>query len=872
MLLSLAGVRLADYFAAEQSGQIDDEVIAGRILSDTNRALADSVTRVTEPAMERGRLIASSPETAETIMSGDSHRLLELCNNAVLQATEIDAIAVFDRQGNILAINTIYEDGTAIDPDRVARIMSRDFSERGIITRCLKNNTAQEILEFQTTCDITPAFFDSSGLSVAHSVPVYDNDGQQVGVISTRLRFERLTSLISDRMKDQAASLWFVTDQGGFFDESINSGAEPPVRQEALASMIEPLITGDASSVRFNQNGNSFMLHRMTGLKTMDGGGIQAMISVPSELLWRETRYAAALRIALPAGGGLVFLLMAFLLRTISRLRQTARQMSEADLHRQAIAQQMRLFVEHTPAAVAMLDKEMRYVMVSDGWLKQYELEDIQIIGRSHYDVFPTVPERWKQIHRRVLAGEQLEADRDSFEGQDGSTIWVRWNLRPWYTAEGAVGGIIMFTQVITKQIEHEQDLQAAKDLAEEASRTKSEFLANMSHEIRTPMAAILGYSDLLDGDLADEPDQAADAIRTIQSNANHLLTIINDILDVSKIEAGQMAVEAIETGPAQIISEVLSLVRPRAAGKGVQVGVKYETPLPQHIQSDPTRLRQILLNLMGNAIKFTEVGSVTIHVSCEPASQQMKLSVIDTGIGMSPEQCEIISKFEAFSQADASTTRKFGGTGLGLRISNALAQMLGGGIEVSSVQGQGSNFTATIATGNLDGVDMLQSAEAIIATPESPAKKQATARTTTDKPLAGHRVLLAEDGPDNQRLIGFHLKKAGAEVTICENGRIAVEALENMGSDELPSVVLMDMQMPELDGYSATRRLREGGFTLPIIALTAHAMEGDRQKCLDAGCDDYLTKPIDKRVLVDTCSTWTIKPRLENTSLGNTI
>ena len=422
----------------------------------------------------------------------------------------------------------------------------------------------------------------------------------------------------------------------------------------------------------------------------------------------------------------------------------------------------------------------------------------------------------------------------------------------------GDHGLFIAAVRDITEQLAAEQKLLEAKEAAEAASQSKSEFLANMSHEIRTPMAAILGYADLLGGELADDPVQSADAIRTIQANASHLLTIINDILDVSKIEAGQMVVEIINTCPAEIISEVLSLVRPRAAGKGVEVGVKYETPIPKYIQSDPTRLRQILLNLLGNAIKFTEVGRVMIHASSDPQSQKLKLSVVDTGIGMSPEQCKNISRFEAFAQADASMTRRFGGTGLGLRISNALAQMLGGGLEVSSVQGTGSTFTVTIATGDLDGIEMLESEEAVTAATDEPTKKRVEAtRLAADKPLDGLYILLAEDGPDNQRLINFHLKKAGAQVTICNNGRIAVETLEGSSREELPSVVLMDMQMPELDGYSATRLLRDKGFTLPILALTAHAMEGDRQKCLDAGCNDYLTKPIEKALLIETCLAW---------------
>ncbi len=404
---------------------------------------------------------------------------------------------------------------------------------------------------------------------------------------------------------------------------------------------------------------------------------------------------------------------------------------------------------------------------------------------------------------------------------------------------------------------------------AEAASLAKSEFLANMSHEIRTPMTAILGYTDLL-AEGEEGPQQRLETIDTIRRNADHLLTIINDM---SKIEVGKMSVERIETNPAEIVEEVASLMRLRAAGKSIDIRVEYEGAIPEWITSDPTRLRQILMNLVGNAIKFTDAGSVTIGVSLVP-EDGMRFAVIDSGIGMTQQQCDAISRFDAFTQADGSTTRKFGGSGLGLRISNSLAQILGGGIEVESEQGKGSTFTVTIDPGDLTGVPMLTSEEIAICADQIAAAKSKSVEAKTGTPLEGLRILLAEDGPDNQRLISFLLKKAGAEVEVAENGRIAIESVNTAADqgtrfdaengqiafDEAMAaqsagqpfdVIMMDMQMPVLDGYGATRKLRDQDYTGPIIALTAHAMSGDRQKCLDAGCDDYTTKPIDRGLLI---------------------
>ncbi len=366
--------------------------------------------------------------------------------------------------------------------------------------------------------------------------------------------------------------------------------------------------------------------------------------------------------------------------------------------------------------------------------------------------------------------------------------------------------------------------LEAARTKATLAANSKSEFLANMSHEIRTPMTAILGYTDnILDDDLSES--EKLDCVHTVQRNGKHLLDLINDILDLSKIEAGKMTVECTNCHPCTVVAEVASLMNTRAHAKKLSFNIEYIGATPETIRSDPTRLRQILINLIGNAIKFTDTGSVRfvtrfVNDADVPIVQ---FDIIDTGRGMTEEQAARL--FQPFTQADNSTTRQFGGTGLGLTISRRLAKQLG-------------------------GVRML----------EDPMSATVVADTTnTVVPIApsglqGLRILLAEDGPDNQRLISFVLKKAGADVTVEENGKLAVDAALTARDEGKPfDVILMDMQMPVMDGYQATIELRRNNYTAPIIALTAHAMDGAREKCVNAGCDDYAAKPIDRQDILDT-------------------
>jgi len=421
------------------------------------------------------------------------------------------------------------------------------------------------------------------------------------------------------------------------------------------------------------------------------------------------------------------------------------------------------------------------------------------------------------------------------------------------------IGFVMLSTRIahgvrdqVANLAETNQELDVAKLQAEAAVKTKSEFLANMSHEIRTPMTAILGFADLLltQGDISAAPPERVNAIRTIFRNGTHLLSIINDILDISKIEAGKMAVEHIKCSPSQVLLDVEALMRERAEIKKIGLELLLDGPIPISIQSDPTRLRQILINLVGNAIKFTEEGIVRVVVKIVDVSDvsdpKISFAVIDSGIGMTKEQ--EVHLFEVFTQADTSMTRKFGGTGLGLIISKRLSELLGGNISVACQLDVGCTFTTTISTGPLSGVEMIHSLE------EVRSSFDAASLASNGSQRLDARVLLAEDGLDNQRLIAFVLKKLGAQVEVADNGQIAFDkAMAALSEGHPYDVILMDMQMPELNGYEATAQLREQGYKLPIIALTAHAMSGEREKCINAGCDDYATKPIDKIKLAAT-------------------
>jgi PAS domain S-box-containing protein len=413
-------------------------------------------------------------------------------------------------------------------------------------------------------------------------------------------------------------------------------------------------------------------------------------------------------------------------------------------------------------------------------------------------------------------------------------------NCSPVLNARGRAGGALVALEDITQLEESKIALQGAKEEADAANRAKSEFLANMSHEIRTPMNAILGFTELLRRGYGKSEKESDRYLATIHQSGRHLLDLINDILDLSKVEAGQLTVEHAPTAAHEVVRAAVAELEPKAREKGIALLLEVEGRLPAQVQSDPGRLRQVVLNLLSNAVKFTERGAVRVRMAC--AAGRFTVEVADSGIGIAADRIE--SMFDPFTQADASITRRFGGTGLGLAIARRLARALGGDLTATSTPGVGTRMLFSFDPGPLDSTRWLTAEEALA---DSAAEPMLAARARWRIPAA--RVLVVDDGPENRELVSLVLTDHGLWVEEAENGQVALDMLERTAFD----LVLMDMQMPVLDGFEATRRLRARGDKTPVMALTANAMKGYDEAVLAAGCTAYLTKPVDIDRLVAT-------------------
>ncbi|MCA9146231.1 MAG: response regulator [Planctomycetales bacterium] len=454
-------------------------------------------------------------------------------------------------------------------------------------------------------------------------------------------------------------------------------------------------------------------------------------------------------------------------------------------------------------------------------------------LDRVHPDDLGELMHRWNATIRK---GKPFQHEFRILHPQRG----LRWLAAVGEPVKSKSGKVLRHAGLhwdVTEHREYQQSLEEARRQAEVANQSKSAFLANMSHEIRTPMTAILGYTDLIADKIADE--DTLQHVRTIRRNGAFLLDIINDILDLSKIEAQKLDILRERFSPARLVEDVRSIMEVRATENHLDLDVEYQSELPVEIESDPKRLRQVLINLVGNAIKFTRRGGVRVLVSF--ADEKLRFEIVDSGIGMNETQLGRI--FQAFSQGDHTVNREFGGTGLGLAISQRLTEMLGGTISVESEEGKGSKFIVTVSVGDISDVSMHQ--PTLIDDSAIDSNEQVNIALDC-------RILVVDDRRDVRFLSGKFLRDAGATVSEAEDGELAVAAVaESMSNGDTYDLVLLDMQMPKLDGYGAAKAIRRLGYTNPIIALTADAMQGDMKRCIDSGCNDYLSKPINKALML---------------------
>jgi PAS domain S-box-containing protein len=510
-------------------------------------------------------------------------------------------------------------------------------------------------------------------------------------------------------------------------------------------------------------------------------------------------------------------------------LQAVARNVTERTLLQQAIErerEQLRQIVTHAPVAMAMLDRELRHLAHSARWLRYLAPAEPSVVGRTIREVWPAMPERYQHVFERALGGEVMSEPEDALARDDGSTVFMRWTVHPWRDARGRVAGVVLVAQSIDVLVR-------ARQAALEASRLKSEFVANMSHEIRTPMNGVIGMTRLLlDTPLTAEQREYAEVI---DQSGRALLEIINDILDFSKIEAGRIDLEHVDFDLRRAVREVLGSFAEAAHAKGLELLCLIRHDVPNALRGDPGRLRQVLTNLVGNAVKFTEKGEVVLRVTLDESAEDsvlVRFEVRDTGIGIDGELKPRL--FQSFVQADGSASRRYGGTGLGLAISKRLVSLMGGSIDVDSRPGRGSTFWFTVR--------LTRQAESASDAPPS-------AR------LAGRRVLVVDDNATNRQILRHQLGYWGLRVTAVESGPRALALLQQAAAQAAGyDLAILDMKMPEMDGLALAHAIKQDAAlaSVRLVLLTSFGQRGHGAEASKIGIAAYLTKPVDEADLYD--------------------
>ena len=489
-----------------------------------------------------------------------------------------------------------------------------------------------------------------------------------------------------------------------------------------------------------------------------------------------------------------------------------------------------RTFIKHSPVAMAMLDRDMNYLVTSDCWLTNYGRGCADLTGRNHYEFNPDLPVAWKDVHRRGLAGETIKQDEDRWQLADGSVMWLRWAVIPWTLPDGQVGGILISSENITTQKEAELALVAAKEMAEKANLSKSAFLARMSHEIRTPLNTIMGTLQLMKRDKAADHGKALELFDTA---AEHLLAVVNNVLDLSRIEAGKLSLDESEFTVQGIVHQVAQILSPQVNAKGLHLVLDTED-IDDVLLGDVTRLTQALLNYANNAVKFTRQGTIFLRVRCLEAHDDtllLRFEVSDSGVGIDNAQLDRL--FTDFEQAGQATSRNYGGSGLGLAITKELAHLMGGEVGVTSVLGKGSCFWMT---GRFRKSGRAQLASAVDFSPQDYVRR-------LFQNHRGCRLLVVDDNPLHRAITVDLLRPTGLQVDCAVDGEEALARARQTAYD----AILMDKEMPRLGGLETTRALRQlpAYRQVPILAVTANAFAENRARALGAGMTDFLTKPV---------------------------